>query len=316
MEKIKNFLKNKFKKREKNKVLFNPAKKTFFKKRNKFSIKINVEKPANIIKKNYLIYLFFICFFLISVIIFIIFWPIFRVEVINITKKDSMTNIDIAYKSMEDFRFDSIFNMNKNIVLERLKDYQENIKNIDLNIDFPKTMNITVESYKQKFNIVINYKNYILLENWSLIPTIKPSENLKTLEIIKNIEKTKILDYKKIFNEKEIIKIEELEKKVLENIAGIEISALKYYEKEKELHIILNKFTRLIFSLTANPTIEEQIKNLAILDREKSPISWNDKVYIDLRIRWKIFFCSIYWQKWKEKENICKANLENIYWQL
>gem|GEM_PF-3296996 len=60
---------------------------------------------------------------------------------------------------------------------------------------------------------------------------------------------------------------------------------MKYYEKERELHIIVNDFSRLIFSLDNSITSEEQIKSLAVLDRENSQISNNDKIYIDLRIK-------------------------------
>jgi hypothetical protein len=41
----------------------------------------------------------------------------------------------------------------------------------------------------------------------------------------------------------------------------------------------------LIFSLDNSITSEEQIKSLAVLDRENSQISNNDKIYIDLRIK-------------------------------
>jgi hypothetical protein len=60
---------------------------------------------------------------------------------------------------------------------------------------------------------------------------------------------------------------------------------LKYYEKERELHVILNNFSRLIFSLDDDISIDEQIKSLAVLDREKSQVAKNDKLYIDLRIK-------------------------------
>ena len=60
---------------------------------------------------------------------------------------------------------------------------------------------------------------------------------------------------------------------------------MKYYEKERELHIIVNDFSRLIFSLDNSITSEEQIKSLAVLDRENSQISNNDKIYIDLRVK-------------------------------
>lgn len=312
MKNIKNFFSKFWKK--KNKVLFKTAKnKNFFQKRNSFKLKFNFKKPNFAIKKTYIPYLFLAWFFLILVILFIVFWPIFRVENIQVSKKDPITNIDIIYKSLDDFRWESIFNMEKSTILQRIQDYQENIKDINLKIKFPKSLNISAESFKEIFNVNINSRNYILLANGSLIPTINAKKDLPTLEIIKIIDKNRILEYKKIFDEKYILKIEKLLQKVKENIAGIKITAMKYYENQREFHIILNDFTRLIFSLDDSISIDEQIKNLAILDREKSQISNNDKVYIDLRIIWKVFFCSIEWQKWKEKENQCIANLENIY---
>ncbi len=48
------------------------------------------------------------------------------------------------------------------------------------------------------FNIAINDKSYILVENGTLIPS-KPSKNLQNLTIIKEIDKNKFIEYKKIF---------------------------------------------------------------------------------------------------------------------
>lgn len=317
MEKIKNFFSKIFWKREKNrnKVLFKP-KKTLFKRRKYINIKVDIKKYQRFLKKNYIPYylIFWITFLIL--IFFIILWPIFRIEEVKIYKKDSVSNINIAYKSIEDFRWYSIFKVDKNLILEKLRNYQENIKDVDLSKKFPKTIDLQIESFKEKFNVSINSKNYILLENWSLIPTINPNKELKNLEIIKNIDKTKILDYKIFFNMDSILKIEELEKKVKENISSVKITWLKYYEKEKELHIMLNNFTRLIFSLDDSISIEEQIKNLAVLDREKSQISNNDKVYIDLRIKWKIYYCSIEDDKNWLKQKQCLSNLEYIYTKL
>lgn len=322
MTKIKNLFNKFFRKRKSsstiksNKVLFKlPKKRSIFKKRNLLNFSFNLKWVTKFFKKNYIPYYLIFWFCLILIIFFIVLGPIFRIEKINIYK-DWNSNIDIAYKSVEDFRWVSTFNIEKSEVLAKMKDYQENIKDIKLDIDFPKTINIIIESYKEKFNVNINKKNYILLENWTLIPTITPSEELKNLEIIKNIEKTKILDYKSIFDMEFIQKIEEIEKAVKENIAGIEITWLKYYERQRELHIIVNNFTRLIFSLDNSISVDEQIKSLAVLDREKSKISNNDKVYIDLRIKWKLFYCSIIDDKNKQKEKQCNQNLLNIYDQL
>lgn len=319
MEKIKDFFnkifnRKKYRLEHQSKVLFKP-KKTFFKKRNYFSIKINTSW-MKIFKRNYIPYYLIFWIIFIIFLMFIILWPIFRVEKLNITRKDGISNVNISYMALDDFRWESIFSIDKKDVLSRLKNYQENIKDIDLEINYPKTLNIVLESYKPKFNVTINKKNYLLLENGALTPTINPSSELKTLDIIKSIDSTRILDYKLIFDMNYIAKIEEIEKKVKENIAQIDITWLKYYEKERELHVILNNFSRLIFSLDDDISIDEQIKSLAVLDREKSQVAKNDKLYIDLRIKWKVFYCSIEWDKNKQKERQCTVNLQYIYSEL
>lgn len=320
MEKIKNFFNKIFWRKRRtnrnpNKVLLNFPEKNNFRKRNFLNIKFRINWKLKVLKRNYIPY-YLIFWFLSIIITFLIFlWPIFRVEKINIYRKDGITNINIAYNALNDFRWYSIFKIEKEDLLKKLKDYQENVKDIDFKINFPKTIDIHIESFKEKFNVNINNKNYILIENWVLIPVSEKNNDLKNLEIIKNIDKTTILDYKTIFEKEYISKIEEIEKKVLENIAWINITWLKYYEKERELHIILNNYTRLLFSLDKNINIEEQIKSLAVLDREKSQVSKNDKFYIDLRVKWKVFLC---FSKinWKNNEKQCKTNLEYIYWKL
>jgi len=52
-----------------------------------------------------------------------------------------------------------------------------------------------------------------------------------------NIDKNKFIDYKQIFNPFYIEKINNIIKKLEENIINIKIVNLYYYENERELHI-------------------------------------------------------------------------------
>ena len=210
MEKIKDFFnkifnRKKYRLEHQSKVLFKP-KKTFFKKRNYFSIKINISW-MKIFKRNYIPYYLIFWIIFITFLMFIILWPIFRVEKLNITRKDGISNVNISYTALDDFRGESILSIDKKEVLTRLKNYQENIKDIELEIDYPKTLNIVLESYKPKFNVTINKKNYLLLENWALTPIINSSSELLSLDIIKSFDSTRILDYKLIFDMNYIAKI-------------------------------------------------------------------------------------------------------------
>jgi cell division septal protein FtsQ len=55
-------------------------------------------------------------------------------------------------------------------LFNKFKNYQDNVKSIDSSIILPHTLRIEIESYKELFNVIINEKPYILLENGTLVP--------------------------------------------------------------------------------------------------------------------------------------------------
>lgn len=298
------------KKREKIKsriILNKLEKQSSFNKRKSLKLRFDFLRLPIFFKKHYIPY-FFISWFIIAILsIFIFLWPIFKVKNIEIIKKENITNMEIAYKSIEDFRWESILKIDKTKILNKMTDYQQNIKNISLNVDLPDTLKITVESYKKLFNTQINWKNYIILENWSLIPTRNIDENLKSISINTEIDKNKFISYKKMFEEEYINRISEIIRKLKENLIDIKISKLSYYEVEREIHIETEKWLILIFSLDKYDDINTQIKKLVIFNKEHKNINDSQIIYIDLRIKNKIFFCDI------EEEYNCRINLKSIY---
>lgn len=281
--------------------------KKFIKKRKSINIRFKSLRIEKLLKSNYYIpYFLIISIIILAIILFLIFWPIFKVKNIEITKKDDITNMNIAYKSIENFRWKSILKINEEDFFKKFKKYQENIKSIDLNIDLPNTIKIKIWSHRKLFNVNINDKSYILVENWTIVPS-KPSKNLRELIIIKNIDKNKFIDYKKIFEEKFLSKINEIIKKLEENIINIKIKNIIYYEIEREIHIKLENNTILIFSIDNSIEVNEQIKKLVIFNQDHISIEKNNFVYLDLRIKNKIFFCPI------DNEYVCKQNIKSIY---
>ncbi len=252
-------------------------------------------------------------YFLISIILLIIIWiiitlsPIFKVKYIEITKLDNSTNMDIAYKSVEDFRWATIFNIKERDVFNKLKNYQDNIRILDLKIKLPNTLKMTIGSFKKLYNVNIEWKNYIILENGSLIPKNKIDEDLDTLIVKKDFWDSMFLDYRNIFEAKYILKIKEIQRVIKDNIIDINIKELKYYENERELHIITKNDVILIFSLDWSDNIENQIRNLIIFNNESEQISKSDIYYIDLRVSNKIFYCP------SENINQCEKNIKSIY---
>ncbi|MDR2640403.1 MAG: hypothetical protein LBC61_03650 [Candidatus Peribacteria bacterium] len=67
---------------------------------------------------------------------------------IEITKKDDITNMDIAYKAVDFFRGKQLFDITEIEVFNRLKNYEDNIKSVSTSISLPDTLKIELGSYK------------------------------------------------------------------------------------------------------------------------------------------------------------------------
>lgn len=309
IKKIKNKINNFFNKTEKkssnSKLVLNNIDRTpFTKKRRTFVIKNDQIEKLKIFWNNIAHYYLMILFILVILTLFIIFWPMFKIKFIEIVKKDNITNMTISYKSVEDYRWLSIWNTDKKDVLKSLRNYQQNIHDIKLDIVLPSTLKITIDAYKWVFNTKINWKTYIITENWSLIPA-SYSTDLKELVVKSDFDKSKFLDYKQILEWEYIQKINLTKEFMKQNFINIKIQSLIYYEIERELHIKTDKNTTIIFDLDWD--IKEQIKKLAIFNKEHVDLTQSPIIYIDLRINNKIFYCT------EEEKYQCETNLKSIY---
>lgn len=304
-QKIYKFI-NKYSKKKKHwNLIINPLERSNnYKIRKSFVIKNKHLENFKILWNNVNNYYILIFSIFVIIIIYIIFWPIFKIKEINIIKQDDITNMDIAYKTMDEYRWLSIWNADKQEILNKLRNYQHNIKDIKLNINLPNKLNLTINSYKWVFNTSINGKTFIITENGTLIPW-NYSNELNEIIVKNEIEKSKFLDYKEILNKKYISNIFLTKKIIDENFTNIKISKITYYVIERELHLETEKNTILIFDLESDS--RQQIEKLAIFNKENKPLDKNDFIYIDLRINNKIFYCP------KEAEYKCKSNLKSIY---
>lgn len=276
---------------------------TFKRKKDKnFIIKINfIDK----IKKSYIF-----AFILALIILSSIFANSFlRINIVIITKNDDITNLSIAYKSIDRFRGKFLFMVNDEDIKNALLVNQKNLKDINITKLPINTLKIDLTSYDSIFKTIFNEKNYIITSNWVLVPNSNKNNTLRKLDLKTNKE-TNFPDYKIIISEKYLEKIQYLENKLLENILNIKINSLEYYITERELHIVNWTWTRLIFDLEWN--LDKQIKQLAIFNKDYFNLSWNWMIYIDLRINNKIFYCA----SWENQVNTltCINNLTNIYW--
>jgi hypothetical protein len=96
-------------------------------------------------------------------------------------------------------------------------------------------------------------------------------------------------------------------KQLEENFINIEFTNLYYYETERELHIDIWNWKLLIFSIAWDISVNTQIEKLAIFNKDYFKIDKTNFVYIDLRIKNKVFYCST------EEKTQCEKNLKGLY---
>jgi hypothetical protein len=125
------------------------------------------------------------------------------------------------------------------------------------------------------------------------------------LEIIDdNLKEKWILDYKKLFNEKYIIYIQYIYENIKNNLWDLKIYKIRFFPIERELHIVLDNNTILIFSLWKD--LKNELERFFIFKNLRKK-DFLESYYIDLRIDKRIFFCL------KSNLNICKNNYKKIY---
>jgi len=243
---------------------------------------------------------------------FVIFGPIFTVKHIQILRNDNITEMNLAYSSVENIRDERIVYLDEEVIKEKMKEYQNNIKNIDITFNLPDTIEIKLDSYPIYFNTIINEKTYYITQNGTLIPG-KPREEFKNIVIKNTISNTTLPDYNQIFHQEHIENIYNAYNYLEENILTSKVKLIDYYPIEREVHFKLENDVLLIYTLSRS--LDEQIEKTVIYDTEHNPISDNNVIYIDFRVReqvWenkkeKIFYCT------KETEYQCYENLKKIY---
>ncbi len=241
---------------------------------------------------------------IIALILFLLYWPVYTVKFVNIIRKDSITNIDLAYNALSDIRGKRLFEIDESNIKQKLLDYQNNIDYVDVDINFPNTLEIYILSYPIYFQTTIEEKNFYISQNGSLIPG-KQNEEYKNI-ILKNWLQTNIFpDYKKFFEQKNMESIYEAIFYFEQNIVGSKIKNILYYEIEKEVHFELENDNIIMFTLEKD--LKQQIKKTAIFHAEHREITDDWLIYLDMRVTNKVFYCD------NETPNQCRNNLKKIY---
>ncbi len=267
--------------------------------KNKLEFRDEWENP-----KNYYVYYIVIWVFLIlSTIYVMMFTHYFSLKTIDIIRLDENVNIDLSYKSIDNFRFQPILLIKKEDIHRNLLSHQPNIKDIQIKKILPSNIKIIVSSHENMFQFDFDNKKYIITKNGTLIPQ-KEESKLPSLKIIW-LDTFWVIDYKKYFDEEIIAKISDILTNIESNFDQLQIQSLEYYKKEQELHILDEKWVRFLFHLEESPL--PQIEKLKIFYTEYISKVKFALVYVDLRINERIIYCS------KETEFQCNQNLNFLY---
>ena len=193
---------------------------------------------------------------------------------------------------------------NEQTIGNSIRSYQENIQDVSISRKLPNKLDVVISSYDPIFNTKLNDKNYIIVENGSFIPE-KENPELRNLTIITKKNSTSIPDYKKTIDLEYMNQIRSIYNEIKINIIRIQIKDIVYYPVEREVIVLIEGGTKLIFDLEKE--IIPQVKRLAIFDTENIKIDLPGMIYIDLRVQNKVFYCTT------ETEYQCVINLKNIY---
>lgn len=267
----------------------------------------------NVLNSNFKLYRYLFAWIwgllVILCIYIIIVSPYFRISPskLIVERLDTITDVNIAYKSIENIYGQSIFLIDKNAIKKSLLNYQKNIKDVSITRLYPNWLKIIINSYGPQFftQFAGIDKKYIVTSNWVLIYEKNIDKILYNLEIVDtNLIEAWFFDYKEWVPEntmKKIIYTRDLFKQIF---TWRNISKLVYFKLENELHINLETGTKIIVELSDN--IKNELAILKYYNDDNADIlsSWNI-VYIDVRIVNKVYACN---EKIK-----CARNLARIY---
>lgn len=239
----------------------------------------------------------------ITMILILFFSQYTSISKINIYREWSLIDINRAYSLLDYLRGSNLLTSDSKNIAQRLQRSQSAISEIEINKDFPNTINI----YLDAFDIIFQTKTHFILANWSLIQ--KENEDFSDIQFLYLSEDiSEYIDFQQQLSIQELESINVLIQEGKKNILGFIPEQIFYFIKERELIIRDTFWTLYIFDLEWN--IENQIRRVAIYDTESIENNRNNFAYIDVRISEKLFLCS------NESESICNENIEKIYWSL
>ena len=220
-----------------------------------------------------------------------------KIEII--LKPEPVFDRNAVISIMGDFAGKNVFSISTSEVFQALSQNIRHIASVEKNMLLPDGMRIIVTSFAPSYRAFIGEEIFLLTENGQLIADISEVE-APALEIRHLISDSNVVKNTPIMIE-DMIVFRDIIKRWRENLTQYPINALKFYDQEKEIHIVSNG-TLFIFSLTDG---QRQIQTLITILKQES-LNTAQQTYIDLRIPRRIYACS-------REEPVCARNITRIY---
>lgn len=200
---------------------------------------------------------------------------------------------------LQDFSGKNIFSITTNDVFTSLSENIRHIASVEKTLLIPDGMRVTVTSFPASYRAFIGEEKFLLTENGQLIPDI-PEVEVPALQLYHLVQDPNVGKVTPIADE-DMYGIRLILNSWKDSQIGVQVSELRFYEQEKELHIVVGK-AHCIFSLE-NGAYEVKLLQQLIA---QGKVVLSHLTYIDLRIPNRVYTCA-------ESESACTVNLRNIY---
>lgn len=224
-----------------------------------------------------------------------------------IERLDAGSDVNIAYKSIEDFYGAPIFRTDTKDVSRAVIAMQKNIRKAEVSRLYPNGLKIVLSSWGPEFVTYFpQYERYYgVTSNGVLVYAKNRDPNLPVLDIVDpELAEAGFLDYREGVSEEAMRRIALIRNGIKEALPGIVPAKFTFFRLEQEVHVALDNGSRIIFSLDG--TEPRQVSTLAFWNSQEAGILAKNTVpYVDVRVGAKIYVC--------RDENLCKSNLSRIY---
>lgn len=157
-----------------------------------------------------------------------------EVKELMITRGSSLIDINQAYQDLNFLRDKSMLQLPKESIESRLQSSQAIISHVDISRNFPSTLNVHIHSHESIFQ-----SNLGLVMSNGTVFTLKNEtvSELDFIDIVGYEAKSNFRDAEKLITQ-DLRKIQVLLQELKKNIVSLQVSGIKYYTKQRELHIL------------------------------------------------------------------------------